>query len=64
MAVGCIQLINEIEQMVKLCPNNASLGKSFEKYLQIKNNYNTFERQLDLWRTKTYGHRLTIRPRK
>jgi len=36
MAVGCIQLINEIEQMVKLCPNNASLGKSFRKIFANK----------------------------
>ena len=39
--------------MVKLCPNNASLGKSFRKIFANKNNYNTFERQLELMeRTK------------
>jgi len=31
MAVGTIQLINEIQQLVKLCPNDSSLGKSFRK---------------------------------
>jgi hypothetical protein len=31
MAVGTIQLLNEIEQLTKLCPNDSSLGKSFRK---------------------------------
>ena len=31
MAVGSIQLVNEIERLVNLCPNDSSLGKSFRK---------------------------------
>jgi len=36
MAVGSIQLINEIERLVNLCPNDSSLGKSFRKIFANK----------------------------
>ena len=37
MAVGIIQLVNEIETLCKHCPNNADLGKNIHKLFGIKN---------------------------
>ena len=37
MAVGIIQLINEIETLCKHCPNNRDLGKNIRELFGIKN---------------------------
>ena len=37
MAVGIIQLVNEIEILCKYCPNNSDLGKNIQELFGIKN---------------------------
>ena len=37
MAVGIIQLVNEIETLCKYCPNNRDLGKNVRELFGIKN---------------------------
>jgi len=36
MAVGIIQLVNQIETLISSCPNNASLGESFRQIFANK----------------------------
>jgi len=36
MAVGIIQLVNQIETLIKSCPNNSSLGQSFRQIFANK----------------------------
>lgn len=36
MAVGIIQLVNQLETLIKSCPHNASLGESFRQIFANK----------------------------
>jgi len=36
MAVGIIQLVNELNSLARCCPNDAQLGKNFRQILGIK----------------------------